>query len=162
MAAIYILDANALIDMKAIATADQWEFFSALAERVDRGQVTIPSHVINEVGGPRVQHPDMPGAWAKGMESRMRHPLEADPRFVANVMSETPTLLDPDADTEQADPYVLALALHLRDQDHNPIVVTKDRKDRPGRISLKTACAHFDIPCDWLEDFIAWLENSES
>ena len=159
MGLVFVLDANALIDMKGIAVADQWDVFSTLAEHVDVGKVAIPLHVINEVGGPKVQHPDMPGAWAKGMQPRIRHPLEADPGFVAAVMTETPTLLDPEADTEQADPYVLALALQLRKDGHEPIVVTKDRTDRPPRISLFTACTHFGVECWWLEDFLAWLET---
>jgi len=159
MGLVFLLDANALIDMKSISVADQWEVFSALANHVDHGKVTIPLHVINEVGGPKVQHPDMPGAWAKGMQTRMRHALEADPTYVATVMAQTPNLLDPDADTEQADPYVLALALQLHGNGDSPVVVTKDRTDRPPRISLFTACSHFDIDCWWLEDFLAWLEG---
>jgi Domain of unknown function (DUF4411) len=138
--------------MKAIPVASQWDFFLRLAELVADGTLAIPIHVIREVAD--VQHPDMPGAWAKGMQKRMVHALEADPKYVARVMTEVPNVLDLDADTEQADPFVLALALHLANQGHAPTVVTKDKKDRPPHISLRTACTRMSIPCVFLHEFL--------
>lgn len=152
MADVFILDANALIDMKALPVTRQWDFFLDLEARVKAGEIAIPLHVIREVS--RVPHPDMPGAWAKGMEKRTVYVLEADPHHVARVMSETPDVLDVDADTEQADPYVIALALHLTSDGHHAIVVTKDKKDRPPRISVRTACARLGVDCVSLEDFL--------
>ena len=116
MPTVYLLDSNAWIDTQGLPVACQWDFVLGLATRVEAGEIAIPAHVIRGVA--EVHHPDMPGAWAKGMEPRMKYPLEADPIHVARVMSETPTVLDVDADTEQADPFVLTLALHLATAGH--------------------------------------------
>ena len=63
---------------------------------------------------------------------------------------------DPTKTTEEADPYVLALALHLRDQERDPCVVTSDQVDRmPLKIALTTACDRLSInymsPREFLE-----------
>lgn len=138
--------------MKKLPVASQWDFFLGLEARVEAGEIAIPLHVIREVSD--VQHPDMPGAWAKGMEKRMVYPLQADEHHTLRVMTETPNVLDVDADTEQADPFVIALALHLAAAGYHPIVVTEDKKDRPPRISVKTACDQLNVDCVSLEDFL--------
>lgn len=53
-------------------------------------------------------------------------------------------VFDPDAEgaEEVADPYVLALGLHLRTKGFEAIIVQQEKQkhDRPGKISLSTAC----------------------
>ena len=56
-------------------------------------------------------------------------------------------LLDPDKiGVDEADPYVLALAEHLRQLGNFPRVLTEDRKNRPYKIALAAACGLVGIP----------------
>lgn len=58
-------------------------------------------------------------------------------------------VFDPDAEgaEEVADPYVLALGLHLRTKGFEAIIVQQEKQkhDRPGKISLSTACGHLRL-----------------
>lgn len=73
-------------------------------------------------------------------------------------------LTDPNAepDIEPADPYIVAMALQIRDS--NPgcavYVVTTDRIDRmPPKESILTACNRLDLQCSTPEEFVAWLRQ---
>jgi hypothetical protein len=62
------------------------------------------------------------------------------------VLDRVPLLVDPDKTYDEADPYVVALAITLGDQAANVVVVTDDRRDKPHKTSLATACGIFRIP----------------
>lgn len=51
-------------------------------------------------------------------------------------------VLDPHkvSGADEADPHVLALAIHLQDEGHHVTVVTEDRRDKPFKLSLHSAC----------------------
>jgi hypothetical protein len=104
----------------------------------------MPRQVIKEVSA--IAHPDVPGAWARGVRGQLRHPIDVDYRFVSTVMAVAGDVVDASATGEEADPYVLALALHLREGGYGVRVVTEDSVDRlPLRISLCTACERFGV-----------------
>ena len=151
---VSVLDASAIINMKKkVKVADQWDYFKSLEGEVDAGRIAICGGVIREVSeGP---HPDMPGAWARGMKDRMAHPIEPDPDRVADVMLVAGDVIDASSDREQADPDVVALALQLQAAGHEVIVVTDDRVDRPPiKISLVTACERVGIDTRSTDEFI--------
>jgi hypothetical protein len=78
-----------------------------------------------------------------------RHCAErkADLGIVRRVLERCPDLLDPDKPDEQADPYVLAVALDLKTGGFDVCVVTDDRRDRlPTKLSLATAAGMFQVP----------------
>lgn len=71
-------------------------------------------------------------------------------------MRDAGNVVDPNKETDPADPYVLALALQLQDQGNSVRVVTEDWKDRPPlKISMITASATLSVPCVRLQDFLA-------
>jgi hypothetical protein len=47
---------------------------------------------------------------------------------------------------DEADPYVLALAVKLRLEGHDARVVVQEVKDTPKKLSLNTACGMLGIP----------------
>ena len=58
------------------------------------------------------------------------------------MLAAVPKVLDPEKDSgaEEADPYVLALAVNLRDEKKkNARIVTEGTRDLPTKISLRTA-----------------------
>ena len=169
--AVAILDANAIIDLKKVRVSLQWELLRELKALVETGAICVPGHVIREVSN--VRHPDAPGAGAKGIEEKQRFQPEADPQYVRLVMGGNPTILpawdmpvhgvpevlDQYADTEQADPYVVAMALQLITESRDCVVVTRDTKDRPGKISPAKACQRLGIPTCTIEEYLESIQE---
>jgi hypothetical protein len=137
---IWVLDTSALIAFKyLISGPEQWHAFERLTVLVDEARIAMPRQVINEVA--EVAHPDVPGVWAPGMRDRLRHPLDGDFEYVQRVMSEAGDVVEAESTKDEADPYVIALALQLSAIGQRTVVVTEDKIDhRPIRISLASAC----------------------
>lgn len=142
---VWVLDSSALIEMKQIVSvSNQWDAFKQLEQMVIDGQIAMPRQVIKEVK--EVTHPDMPGAWAPGVRKQLQHPLDAGFSCIRKVMSEAGDILDVNKAGDDADPWVVALALHLKEGGHSVCVVTKDVVDRKG-ISIATGCDRLQV--DW-------------
>jgi hypothetical protein len=141
MTVIWVIDSSALIDFKMIVPiGEQWEFFRTLDDLVDNSMIAMPRQVIREVG--EITHPDVPGAWASSVRKGM-------------VMETAGDVVDASKDEEDADPYVLALALQLQSIGYEVRVVTSDVVDRiPIRISLETACHRMSVRTLSPEDFV--------
>jgi hypothetical protein len=90
------------------------------------------------------------------------------------VLDAFPSLVDPDAEGEQADPFVLSMAieqrnpagtieeqLRLRDGGQEPIprrcVVVTEESRRPERRRLPQACDRFGVPSMRHLDFVKAL-----
>ncbi|MXZ31140.1 MAG: DUF4411 family protein [Acidimicrobiia bacterium] len=140
-----MLDTSALIEFKRLLPIpEQWNAFVRLGSLVENGRIAMPRQVLAEAT--TVSHPDVPGAWAAAMRRRLRHTLDPDYHFVRLVMEAAGDVVDPNKTTDDADPYVVALALHTREQGFDVVVVTADVVDRPPRrISLATACARLNV-----------------
>lgn len=147
MTAIWILDSNCLIDMKVmISGADQWAAFRRLEDGVVAGEIALARQVIRELA--TVAHPDVPGVWAQGVRSLLVHPLDCGNDHLISVMSSpAAAVVDGSKDKDEADPYVIALALRLAAEGLAATVVTGDHVDRlPIKIAMTTACGYLDVP----------------
>ena len=61
-------------------------------------------------------------------------------------MEKVGNVIEPDTDSDPADPYVLALALQLWRENKRVCVVTQDIVDRlPLKISIRSACARLGL-----------------
>lgn len=158
---VHVLDSSTIVNLKTeIPVGKQWDFFKGLEIKVDTGEVAIAKSVIREVSD--VQHPDMPGAWARGMQDRMQHPLEPDPASVAAVMAKAPEVVDQSSDREEADPEVIGLALDLTAAGHDVVVVTDDAVDRmPIKIAMTTACGRCGVQCMSTTEFLDLIAAPE-
>ena len=150
---MWVLDSSSLIRTKEIVTvSNQWAAFKHLEEMVKAGQIAMPRQVINEMS--EIAHPDLPGAWAPGMRSDLQHPLDADFADLGHVMQIAGDVVDVNKTTEDADPYVLALAYGLKRQGNAACIVTEDTVDR-NRISIATACDRLNLDWVGVRDFLA-------
>jgi len=155
----WILDSSAIIQIKhLIPPSAQWDIFKKLEELVISGIIAMPQQVISEVKTD--SHPDVPGAWVSGIKKHLKYPLDPDSKFVRLVMSEVGDVVDKDKGKEEADPYVIALALQLMSDNWSITVVTEDVKDRihrhdnrQGKRSLKSACEIMEIEVCQTIDF---------
>jgi hypothetical protein len=70
-------------------------------------------------------------------------------------------VLDPHkvAGADEADPHVLALAIHLQDEGHHVTVVTEDRRDKPFKLSLHSACGVLGVLSIPVRPFLVELEH---
>lgn len=156
----WILDSSAIIQIKhLIPSSAQWDIFKRLEELVISGIIAMPRQVISEVKTD--SHPDVPGAWVAGIKKHLQHPLDPDFELIRLVMSEVGDVVDKEKGREEADPYVIALALQLIRDNWSVTVVTEDIKDRihrhdnrQGKRSLKNACEIMDIEVCLTSDFI--------
>jgi len=151
---VWVLDASALIEVKKMVSGNhQWNFFKALEAMVEDGHIAFPRQVVKELKeGP---HPDVPGAWIQGVARATVHPLDADVEVVAEVMAGTNNLVDPNAEGDPADPWVIALAMDIaKDQDLEVMVVTNDHTNHHGNDSLASACDKLGVTHIRVDEFI--------
>lgn len=145
--------------------SEQWNAFVRLESLVENGWIAMPRQVLAEATN--LIHPDLPGAWAAGMRRRLQHPLDPGDHFIRHVMADAGDVVDHDKTTEDADPYVLALALQTRERGRDVVVVTNDVVDHlPIKISLATACTRMNVDTATPEDFLAasgiWPTSADS
>lgn len=148
MGNLWIIDSSAIIRVKRIVVRDQWPLLIKMEQMVASGELLYPKQVQTELE--YGEYPDAPGAWAASAIASSPHPFNPDVTYVTQVMqSPAARVVDPRKQKEDADPYVLALALQMLSAGHDACVVTRDIRDNPNRLSLKTGCELLAIPwCD--------------
>ena len=132
--------------------------YARLGALVEKGSLFFPRQVYDELdrySNPNATQPDLPYEWARQhLEQATR--LGTDYGLVKMVLAAVPDVLDKDKarGVEEADPYVLALALQLVDSGHSTRIITQERHDRPDRMSMTTAGGILNIPCIPLDAFL--------
>lgn len=149
---VYIVDTSSYIDMKLHypmrAFPTFWENFDTL---IREGRVQSPITVLEEIS----RKDDELTEWSNNNHDRVF--CDHTPSIlekVGEILDIFPDLIDPSKEYDQADPYVIAMAIDKRIQQslspQETIVVTEERIN-PRRKSKKTpiplVCKHFKIPC---------------
>ena len=154
----FVLDASAIIEFKnpdRIPWDRQWRVLRCLEEMVERHRIAFPKMVLAELK--KVTHLDAPGVWALGVFGSQPPAFEPLDALIVEVRGRVPGVVDPEAEEDDADPAVIAQAIHLRNQGRRPIVVTKDASTGQNRMPLAEACARMAPPVETLgiDEFIA-------
>jgi hypothetical protein len=101
----------------------------------------------------REREPDAACRWVERTKPAAERRADFD--VVRRLLKVAPDLLDPDIPHDQADPYVIALALAMRTEELTfdmidggieVTIVTEDRKDKPSKLSLTTAAGMVGVP----------------
>jgi hypothetical protein len=108
---------------------------------VESGRLVYPKEVVVElerVADPR--SPDAQYAWAKQFES-IATARAASLEDVKTILAVVPDVLDADKDLgpDEADPYILAYAVRLRNGGNDARIITEEKNDTPRKMSLNTA-----------------------
>lgn len=154
-----MLDTSALIRLKSVLpVADQWPALVQMSALVSTGHLAYPRQVARELKEAR--YPDAPGVWAAGQSGSTWHPEPSDDH-VAEAMG-VAQLVDPSSELEEADPYVVAMALGIH--EHYPsadvVVVTEDQVDRmPAKEALATAYVRLGLAECTTDAFVDWLRS---
>ena len=154
---VWVLDTSSIIEIRrSVAAAERASVFAGLSSLVACDRILFPKQVVDELE--RASDPKAPDAqylWAR------QHATKAnshDPSLqeVKDVLAVVPEVLDPDKDAgaEEADPYLLAVATHLRTEGKDARLVTQETKDTPRKMSLNTACGLLGIPSVPLAAFL--------
>ena len=154
-AVVWVLDTSSLIESKDLISINhQWEAFKTLETMVEKGYIAMPREVINEITN--TTHPDLPGAWAPGVRAKLQYVPRPDDQYVERVMAVAGDVIDQRKRHEDADPWVLALALQLKSEGAAVCIVIEDTVDRDSHISIASACKRLGL--DWVRTR-EFLEN---
>jgi len=133
------------IEIKQVAPRTQWKaIFQDLSTLVTNGSLVYPKQVVDELkAGSMARGYDRPYEWAK---KNSKHATRHGNLFseLTEVMSH-PTasrVVDPNKSfgVEEADAYVLALAVHLKKNGSSVTVVTEESRSTPQKLALPQAC----------------------
>ncbi len=152
----YVVDASSIIQVKHEVPANQqWETLKKLEALVEQASLVFPREVAREVKA--AAHPDAPGVWVHGVESKCKHDMDPPDTTIRRVLARFPELVDLERGIT-GDPYVVALAIELAEQQHAPTVISDDVIDRPGKTSVRTAAMGFKLPHGRLSSLLLTLK----
>jgi hypothetical protein len=147
----WVIDTSALIDIRNLPRDRRPALNQAMTNLVISGRLRSPKQVVDELK--RVS--DATLEWALSVETKA---VEDSPTLdeVKATLALVPDVLDPEKDSgaDEADPYVLAMALKLKEAGVDARVVTQETKDRPTKTSLNTAAGIVGVPSVPLAGFL--------
>src|SRR5262249_33849614 len=128
--------------------------------RAARAELLVfPKAVIAEIHvGPTkaAKGPDPASDWATACNAMA---VANDELFteVREVLAEVPDLLDVAkvSTVDEADPYVVGLALKRQREGNLVIVITEETKDSPVKTSMRSACGVMGLPTISMRVFLA-------
>lgn len=156
---VWIIDTCSIIEVRRkVPTGKQPAVYRKLRRRVEDGSLLFPVEVFDELKRARstdMTKEDRPFDFAESTKKTATR-LGTDYAYVTQVLAVTPRVLDHEkvGGADEADPYVLALALKLSHEGHLVTVITEERKDRPDKMSMNTACGLLRLPCVPLDAFL--------
>jgi hypothetical protein len=158
---IWVVDTSSVAEIRrSIENTRKKNVFDSMSALVDDGRVVFPKQVVGELERAADPHsPDAQYSWAKQKEGRAtEHATSLEE--VKAVLAAVPKVLDPDKDAgaEEADPYLLALAVRLRAEGKDARIVTEEIRDTPRKMSLNTACGLIGVPSVPLKAFLHFEE----
>lgn len=127
------------------------KILAALTALVQSGRLRMPKQVVDELKRGK----DEVLSWALTVESDSTADSPTMEEVKA-VLAVVPDILDPQKDSgaDEADPYVLAMAVKWKAGGDDVRLVTQETKDKPGKTSLNTAAGMLAVPCVPLAGFI--------
>jgi hypothetical protein len=148
----FIIDTCSILDIKRkISNPVRKLVYRQLSELVKNETLFFPDEVYKELkGGTSNEASDQAYAWAKA--NRELATIYGDlTKEVIQLLVAHPTVarvIDPEKGSIiEADPYILALALKIRDKGYQPVVLTEESKTSPVKLALPQACGILRLPC---------------
>jgi hypothetical protein len=143
---IWCIDTSSIISLRSqFSRENHRKILDGLSELVADGRLRFPREVVGELE--RYEGADNPALnWA---QARQGAATQLQPSFddVAAVLAEVPEVIDVDKEgVEEADAYVLALALRLTRDGQDARVVTEEFKTTVAKMPLGSAAGYLRIP----------------
>jgi hypothetical protein len=157
---LWVADTCALSEVRRIpriGKAGEVAVFKELSKQVAAGRVIYPVEVVTELKQTQGSAPFYPYQWAENHRS-VATPKKPLFNEVKELLKDPQLrlVLDPakTGPPEEADPYVLALALRHKNEGNEVVVLSQERRDRPKKLSVNTACGLLRLYCLPMEAFL--------
>lgn len=158
MAAIYVFDSSALVDIKWKFPPD-WtaQLLDLFAKMARDGRWTSAGQVLAELA----EQEDTLLEWAQ--DHRDYFPVADEPtqEIVREILRRFPRLVVSDKEIPDADPFVVAEALKrvraIREElfaTTLEFTVVSQERIRADRPTIPSVCKHYDVPCTNLFGFL--------
>ncbi|MDP2666069.1 MAG: DUF4411 family protein [Candidatus Diapherotrites archaeon] len=153
----YIVDSSSLITLNRRNPMDVFpSIWEKMAKLAHKERLVAPMEVLEEIN----QGDDQLLDWAKKCKSMFKKQTEKQIEIVKKILHKYPSLLDESSDY-CADPWIVALAIELKDQSRlisiKQIVVTEERL-RGDRVRIPFICQKFGIEA---VDIVGLFRNEE-
>jgi hypothetical protein len=167
---IYCVDSSLLITFNRVfllglLPANIWDLLDGLFAA---GRVLSHQFVFDEIC-PNTTKPDFLATWIKDKQ-RFFHPVTLrQTEIVQQLLAQFPTFIDYTKEINEADPWLIALALEKREsstllEDFSNLTVVSNESGR-STVKIPAACDFFGIPHFNLKEFFAdnqWTIKLES
>lgn len=145
---IYVADTSALIEIQRKYPDDIFKtLWNNLSKLADEESIIAPKQVLDEIN--RFAKEDYLKTWAADHKKIFKEPTPAQILKVKEILAQYPKLINPASEHEQADPYVIALALCDDPQTtlfgNIRIVVTEESFVQQNKIPF--VCSKFSVQC---------------
>ncbi len=150
----WVIDTSSLIALHRrsnISSDKQQKIFENLSKLVEDEQLYFPKQIVKELERQEGKE-DPVYLWAKKNEVKAcsMTPTLDSPHIQAVLNHpQVSTVIDTEkvTDSDEADPYILAMALALRDSKRFRLVtvITQETKDMPNKLSLNSACGLLEL-----------------
>lgn len=140
---VWVIDTSGIAEIRRkLNVQDRKVVFERLTVLVTDGKLKFPRQLLDEVERGALKN-DYDHAW-HWVKNNVEHCKGHEPldSYVKAVLEnkQVARVLDPGKDHEEADPYILALAVKLKEAGELAGVITEDVRTRPTKLSLKDAC----------------------
>lgn len=145
---IYVADTSALIEIQRKYPNDVFELlWKNLSKLADKERIISPKQVLEEIN--RFAKEDYLKKWAADHRKIFKEPTPAQILKIKEILSQYPRLINPASEHEQADPYVIALALCGEIQTklfrNIRVVVTEESFVQQNKIPF--VCSKLSVQC---------------
>lgn len=156
---VYVFDSSAFIalhqhSLKVIELPQS--IWDELANMISDGRIVSHIYVYEEIVSESTEKPDFITKWLLSKKSKFEKETAEQAVVVASIVQAFPDLIDADREKEQADPWIIALAITLRNQTNlfeevEYIVVTQENPNSSKKIPA--ACKYFAVQSVSLREF---------
>lgn len=163
-ARLYVIDTSSIIQPRRLLGnekgAEKDRVYTAMGELVLQGALMFPPQVYEELSRFHEEGDleDRAFAWAQKHRDVATGRISLEQLFeaVRAVQEVVDNLVDYEkpSPAEDADPYVVGLALHFVRQGRAVTVITEERNDRADKTSMGSACALLELPALSLRVFL--------
>src|SRR5438445_5563522 len=147
---VWVIDTSSMLEIRRqVPTVARRRCLEGLRSLVESGHLVYPRQVVQELergcGG---KESDPLFLWAKQCQKQAcRHRTDFD--RLARLLQRVQLVVDTEktSGVDEADPYVIELAVGIMEAaGRSATVITEERKDKPKKMALSTACGLWRVP----------------
>lgn len=147
---VYCIDTSSLIECNLKYPESNFPgLWKRLRQLVDDDRLITTRQVRRELKSKA----DQAAVWVKDNKRMVRTPTDEEWIKAQEVRDEFPKLVDPEKEKEDADPFLIGLALVEREKAQawgwnvEYVVVSEESTKRRGKDKIPTVCKHYGLRC---------------